>query len=119
MRPSRQLSGLLFLALAAVLAWGGTVHPALSTIRWLVVAAAAGWGVWTLRQERTRIEQVYVQILAMGLAISAVGWLIPTSQSRGLIVIGGLLVLASGGLLLWSWIQRRTPPSDDDANRTG
>jgi hypothetical protein len=62
---------------------------------------------------------VYTQILAMGLAISAVGWLIPTSQSRGLIVIGALLVLASGGLLLWSWTQRRPPPSDDDANRTG
>lgn len=118
MRPSRQLSGLLFLALAVILAWGGTVDPAKSTIRWIVVAALAGWGVWTLRQERTRIGQVYTQILALGLAISAVGWLIPTTESRGLIVIGGILVLASGGLLLWSWIQQRTA-SDDDQNRTG
>ena len=118
MRPSRQLSGLLFLALAAVLTWGGTVDPAKSTIRWVVVAALAGWGVSTLRQERTRIEQVYMQVLALGLAISAVGWLIPTSQSRGLIVIGGLLVLASSGRLLWSWFERRTA-SDDDANRPG
>ena len=118
MRPSRQLSGLLFLALAAVLTWGGTVDPAKSTIRWVVVAALAGWGVSTLRQERTRIAQVYIQILALGLAISAVGWLIPTSQSRGLIVIGGLLVLASSGRLLWSWFERRTA-SDDDANRPG
>jgi hypothetical protein len=118
MRPSRQLSGVLFLALAAVLAWGGTVDPAKSTIRWIVVPVLAGWGIWTLGQERRRIEQVYLQILAMGLAISAVGWLIPSTQSRGLIVIGGILVLGSGGLLLWSWIQRRTQ-SDDDANRTG
>jgi hypothetical protein len=119
MRPSRQLSGLLFLALAAVLAWGGTVDPARSTIRWIVVAAAAGWGIWTLGQERTRIEQVYTQILALGLAISAVGWLIPTTESRGLMVVGGILVLAAGGLLLWAWMQRHAPPSDDDANRTG
>ena len=115
----RQLSGVLFLALAAVLAWGGTVGPGKTTVRWFMALALAGWGVWTLRQERTRIEQVYTQILALGLAISAGGWLTPTSQSRGLIGFGGLLVLASGGLLLWSWIQRRTPPSDDDANRTG
>ena len=118
MRPSRQLSGLLFLALAVVLAWGGSVDPAKSVIRWFVVAALAGWGIWTLRQERTRIEQVYQQILALGLAISAVGWQIPSSQSRGLIVVGGVLVLASGGLLLLSRIQRRSAP-DDDANRTG
>jgi hypothetical protein len=118
MRSSRQLSGLLFLALAAVLAWGGTVDPAKSTIRWIVVAALAGWGIWTLRQERTRIEQVYMQLVAMGLAISAVAWLIPGRDSRGLTVMGGLLVLASGGLLLWSWIQRRGA-SDDDADRTG
>ena len=117
MRPSRQLSGLLFLALAAVLAWGGTVDPGKSAIRWIAVATLAGWGIWTLRQERSRIEQVYQQILAMGVAISAVGWLIPTSESRGLIVIGGILVLASAGLLLWSWVQQRR--ASDDANRPG
>ena len=118
MRPSRQLSGVLFLALAAVLAWGGTVDPAKSTIRWIVALALTGWGIWTLRQERLRIEQVYMQILALGLAIGAVGWLIPTNQSRGLIAIGGILALGSSGLLLWSWIQRRTA-SDDDPNRKG
>lgn len=119
MRASRQLSGLLFLALAAVLAWGANVDPHKSIVRWIAVTALAAWGVWTLRQERTRIEQVYQQILAMGLSISAVGWLIPATESRGLLAIGGILVLGSTGLLLWSWIQRRRPAPNDDANRSG
>ena len=118
MRPSRQLSGLLFLALAAALAWGGTVGPGKTTVRWFVAVALAGWGMWTLRQERTRIEQVYTQILALGLAIVSVGWLIPASSSRGLMLIGGIMVLVSAGLSLWSWMQRRNA-ADDDANRPG
>lgn len=119
MRASRQLSGLLFLALAAVLAWGANVDPNKSIVRWIAVAALAAWGVWTLRQERTRIEQVYQQILAMGFSIGAVGWLIPATESRGLLSIGGILVIGSTGLLLWSWIQRRRPAPNDDANRPG
>ena len=118
MRPSRQLSGVLFLALAGVLAFGGTVDPGQSVVRWIVVAASAAWGLWTLRQERTRIEQVYTQILALGVAIAAVGWLIPASASRGLMLLGGLLALLASGLLLWSWIQRRNRVGDD-ANRPG
>ena len=107
---------MLFLALAGVLAFGGTVDPAQSVVRWIVVAASVGWGFWTLRQERTRIEQVYTQIVALGIAIAAVGWLIPASASRGLILLGGLLVILASGLLLWSWLQRRQR-TDDDANR--
>lgn len=118
MRPTRQLSGVLFLALAGVLAFGGTVDPAQSVVRWIVVAASVAWGFWTLRQERTRIEQVYTQIVALGIAITAVGWLIPASASRGLMLLGGLLVILASGLLLWSWIQRRNR-IDDDANRPG
>ena len=113
MRPSRQLSGVLFLALAAILAWGGSVDPRKGVPRWIVVAAMAAWGIWTLLHERTRIEQVYAQILAMGLAIGAVGWLIPASGSRGLMMIGAILALISVGLLLWSWIQRRNAARDD------
>lgn len=109
---------MLFLALAGVLAFGGTVDPAQSVVRWIVVAAAVAWGFWTLRQERTRIEQVYSQILALGIAIAAVGWLIPASASRGLMLLGGLLAILASGLLLWSWIQRRNRV-DDDANRPG
>ena len=108
----------MFLALAGVLAFGGTVDPAQSVVRWIVVAASVAWGFWTLRQERTRIEQVYTQIVALGIAITAVGWLIPASASRGLMLLGGLLVILASGLLLWSWIQRRNR-IDDDANRPG
>ena len=36
----------MFLALAAVLAVGGNVDPAKGIVRWIVVAAMAGWGVW-------------------------------------------------------------------------
>ena len=116
MRPSRQLSGVLFLALAAILAWGGSVDPSKSLLRWIVVAALASWGIWTLRHERTRIEHVYQQIFAIGLSIAAVGWLIPASSSRGLMMIGGILVLVSVGLLSWSWIQRRNAAGDDANN---
>lgn len=115
MRPSRQLSGVLFLALAGVLAFGGTVDPSQSVVRWIVVAASVAWGLWTLRRERTRIEQVYAQILALGLAIAAIGWLIPASASRGLMLMGGLLAIIASGALLWLWIQRRNS-ADDDAN---
>jgi hypothetical protein len=109
----RGLSGVLFLALAGVLAWGGTVGPGKTVVRWIVVAAMTAWGIFSLFQERDRIEQVYTQILAMGLAITAVGWLIPGSDSRGLLVIGGLVVLISLGLLIWSWYQRRHAALDD------
>jgi hypothetical protein len=111
----RRLSGLLFLALAGVLAWGGTVGPGKTVVRWFVVAAMTVWGILSLIQERDRIEQVYAQILAMGLAIAAVGWLIPASDSRGLLVVGGLVVLISLGLLLVSWNQPRQAERDDTA----
>lgn len=111
----RRLSGVLFLALAGVLAWGGTVGPGRTVVRWIVVAAMAAWGFFSLFQERDRIEHVYAQILAMGLAIAAVGWLIPASESRGLLVVGGLVVLMALGLLLWSWYQRRQAGRDDTA----
>lgn len=103
----------MFLALAAVLAVGGNVDPSKSLVRWIVVAAMAGWGAWSLTHERTRIEHVYEQMLAMGLAIAAVGWLIPASGSRGLMLIGGSLALLSAALLGWTWLQRRTAPKDD------
>lgn len=109
---SRRLSGVLFLALAGVLAWGGTVGPDRAAVRWIVVAAMAAWGVFSLFQERGRIEQVYAQILAMGLAIAAVGWLIPASESRGLLIVGALMVLVSLGLLIWSWYQRQAERDD-------
>lgn len=112
----RPLVGLLFLALAAVLAFGASVPPRLNALRWTVALAMVAWGIFSLRQKRGRIEQVYVQVLAMGLAIGAVGVLIPASDSRGLIVLGGLLALLSSGLLIASWHQRRHP-SPDDPNR--
>jgi hypothetical protein len=115
MRPSRQLSGVLFLGLAMVLAVAGNVDPAKGLVRWIAVAAMAGWGIWSLTHERTRIEHVYAQLLAAGLAGAAVGWLIPGSGSRGLVLLGGAFALLSAGLLAWSWLQRRNA-SNDDAN---
>ena len=103
----------MFLALAAVLAVGGNIDPSKGLVRWIVVAAMAGWGVWSLTHERTRMEHVYAQMLAMGLAIAAVGWLIPGTGSRGLMLIGGLLALLSAALLGWSWLLRRNAPTDD------
>jgi hypothetical protein len=108
----------MFLALAGILAWGGTVDPRKSIARWIAVVALVAWAVWTLRHERTRIEQVYAQILAMGLSVAAVGWLIPASGSFGLMMIGGILALVAAGLLLWSWIRRRNAV-DDEPNRQG
>jgi uncharacterized membrane protein len=110
----RPLSGILFLALAGLLAWGGTVDPGKSLVRWIVVPAMAAWGIFSLVQERSRIEQVYAQILAMGLAIAAVGWLTPGSDSRGLMVIGGLLAIVMAGVLIWSWSQGRARRDDTD-----
>jgi hypothetical protein len=112
----RQLSGVLFVALAGVLAWGQTVDPDKAVLRWPIAVAMAAWGVYSLMLKRDRIDHVYAQILAMGVAVAAVGWLIPGSGSRGLLAVGGLLVLAALGLLLWSWYQRRRA-SDDDTNR--
>ena len=101
-------------ALAGLLAWGGTVHPDRAHLRWVAVAVLAAWGVFSLLQRRERsIEHVYAQVLAAGLASAAVGWLIPGSGSRGLVTIGGLVVLASLGLLIWSWFQRRHEQRDD------
>lgn len=109
----RPLVGLMFLALAGVLTFGGNVDPGKSVVRWIVVAAMAAWGIYSLVEKRDRIYRVYSQILAMGLAIAAVGWLIPGGDSRGLLVVGGLLVLVSLGLLVWSLVQRR---QEDDTN---
>jgi hypothetical protein len=117
MRASRHLSGALFLALAAILAWGGSVDPNKTLPRWIVVAALTVWGIRTLRRERTRIDQVYAQTLAIGLAIGAVGWLIPASGSRGLMLVGGTMVVVSAALLLRS-LQRDNSASDD-ADRPG
>jgi hypothetical protein len=116
----RPLSGVLFLALAGVLAWGGTVDPGKTAVRWIVAAALAGWGLVSLfservpwLRERDRIDQVYAQMIAMGLAIGAVGWLIPGSGSRGLIGIAGLMVFLPLGLWIWVWYQRRQGKRDD------
>lgn len=110
---TRRMSGVLFLALAAILAWGGTVDQAKALLRWIAVVAMVAWGIYSLLQKRDRIEHVYAQIAAMGIAIAAVGWLIPSNQSRGLLTIGVVLVLLSLGLLLRSWLDRRQTGRDD------
>ena len=109
----RPLVGLMFLTLAGVLAFGVDVDPGKNIVRWIVVPAMVAWGIYSLVEKRDRIDRVYTQLLAMGLAIAAVGWLIPGRDSRGLIVVGGLLVLVSLGLLAWAWVQRRQEDPDD------
>ena len=117
MMTRRPLSGLLFLALAGVLAWGGTVAPGQTLLRWIAVAAMAGWGAFSLFRKREGIEHVYTQMLAMGLAIGAVGWLIPGRDSRGLLIVGGVLVVLSAGLLAWASYQRRPERDATDQPR--
>ena len=116
----RRLGGLLFLALAGILVWGGTIDPQKATARWIVVAALAIWGLLLLfdrmpLRARDRIERVYAQIIGMGLAIAGVGWLVPDSGSNGLVGLGLVLIMLPLGLWLWNWRQRRT--RDDDPNR--
>ncbi len=108
------MGGLAFLALAVVLAWGGTVDPAKSSMRWIFVAVLGCFGVIFLLSDRIRwlreldrIEGVYLQMIALGLAIGAVAWLIPASGSDALLAVGGLLILLPLGLWIRLWCVRR------------
>jgi len=116
----RRLGGLAFLALAGVLAWGGTVDAAKAWVRWPVVVLLGCFGVIVLfsdrvrwLQERDRIEGAYLLMIMLGLAIAAVAWLVPSSGSKGLLAVGGLLVMIPLGL----WILARRRVDDDDPNR--
>ena len=52
-------------------------------------------------------------MIMLGLAIAAVAWLVPSSGSKGLLAVGGLLVMIPLGL----WILARLRVDDDDPNR--
>ena len=114
------MGGLAFLALAGVLAWGGTVDAAKAWVRWPVVVLLGCFGMIVLfsdrvrwLQERDRIEGAYLLMIMLGLAIAAVAWLVPSSGSKGLLAVGGLLVMIPLGL----WILARHRVDDDDQNR--
>jgi len=116
----RRLGGLAFLALAAVLAWGGGVDPTKAWARWPAVGVLGCFGVVVLLsdrmrwlRERDRIEGAYFLMIMLGLAIGAVAWLVPASGSKGLLAVGGLLVMIPLGL----WILARLRVDDDDPNR--
>ncbi len=120
MTERRRLGGLAFLALAGVLAWGGTVDVAKAWVRWPVVVLLGGFGVIVVfsdrlrwLQERDRIEGAYLLMIMLGLAIAAVAWLVPSSGSKGLLAVGGLLVI----IPLGRWIMARLRIGDDDPNR--
>lgn len=120
MNERRRLGGLAFLALAAVLAWGGGVDPTKAWARWPAVGVLGCFGVVVLLsdrmrwlRERDRIEGAYFLMIMLGLAIAAVAWLVPSSGSRGLLAVGGLLVMIPLGL----WILARRRADDDDPNR--
>jgi len=116
----RRLGGLAFLALAGIVAWGGTVDPAKASIRWIFVAVLGCFGVILLLsdrmrwlRERDRIEGAYLQLMMLGLAIGAVAWLIPSSGSRGLLAVGALLVALPLGLWIRAWFRSRQTDRDD------
>jgi len=116
----RRLGGLAFLVLAGVLAWGGTVDPTRAWARWPAVVVLGCFGIVVLLsdrmgwlRERDRIEGAYLSMIMLGLAIGAVAWLVPASGSKGLLAVGGLLVMIPLGL----WILARLRVDDDDPNR--
>jgi len=116
----RRLGGLAFLVLAGVLAWGGTVDPTRAWARWPAVVVLGCFGVVVLLshrmrwlRERDRIEGAYLLMIMLGLAIAVVAWLVPSSGSKGLVAVGGLLVMIPLGL----WILARRRVDDDDPNR--
>ncbi len=120
MNERRRLGGLAFLALAGVLAWGGTVDPTRAWARWPAVVVLGCFGVVVLLsdrmrwlRERNRIEGAYLLMIMLGLAIAAVAWLVPSSGSNGLLAVGGLLVM----IPLGRWILARLRVDDDDPNR--
>ena len=120
MNDRRRLGALAFLALAGVLAWGGTVDPAKASLRWIFVAVLGCFGVIVLLsdrmrwlRERDRIEGAYLQMIMLGLAIGAVAWLIPSTGSQGLLAVGGLLVMVPLGLWIRAWLRSRQTDGDD------
>jgi len=120
MTERRRLGGLALLALAGVLAWGGTVDAPKAWARWPAVAILGAFGVMMLcserirwLRERERIEGAYLQLIMLGIAIAAVAWLIPSNGSRALLAVAALLVVVPLGL----WIRTRLRTDDDDPNR--
>jgi hypothetical protein len=116
----RRLSGLAFLALAVILAWGGTVDPTKAWARWLGVVVLGCFGVISLFSDRMswlpardRIESAYLQMMMAGVAVGAVAWLIPSSGSQGLLVVAGLLVVLPLGLWIRVWLRSRQTDHDD------
>ncbi len=102
MNERRRLGGLAFLALAGVLAWGGSVDPTRAWARWPAVAVLGCFGVVVLLSDRIRWLRERDR-----------AWLVPSSGSKGLVAVGGLLVMIPLGL----WILARRRVDDDDPNR--
>lgn len=120
MNERRRLGGLAFLAVAGVLAWGGTVDPARASMRWIFVAVLGCFGVIVLLsdrirwlRERDRIEGAYLQMIMLGLAIGAVAWLIPSSGSQALLAVAGVLVMLPLGLWIRAWLRNNQTDRDD------
>jgi len=114
-RAPRQLAGLAFLVLAGLIAWGGTVDPAKASIRWIFVAVLGCFGMFSLFWKRatSQIERVYVKLIMLGIAIGSTAWLIPSSGSRALLAVAGVLVMLPLGLWILAWLRGRQTVGDD------
>ena len=59
------------------------------------------------------MERVYLQLIALGIAIGSVAWLIPANGSNALLAVAGLLILFPLALWAWTWFQNRQAERDD------
>jgi hypothetical protein len=101
--------------LAGLIAWGGTVDPGKASLRWIFVAVLGCFGILSLFWKRatSQIERVYVKMTMLGIAIGSVAWLIPSSGSRALLAVAGVLIVLPLGLWIRAWLHNRQTHGDD------
>ena len=73
------------------------------------------FGLFSLFWKRatSQIERVYVKLIMLGIAIGSVAWLIPSSGSRALLAVAGVLVMLPLGPWILAWLRGRQTDGDD------